>query len=75
MTTDDQKASWGCYPAGTGELYYLAMPVTTQFPANCPDYPGGDCKLVPFTAPPGLSALTGESNVWGGVTIQSIIEW
>jgi len=71
MTVEDQEASWGCY---NGELYYLAMPITSQFMPNCgSDPPDGRCPEVPFTAPPGLSALTGGS-AWGGVTTQMIIQ-
>ncbi|KAH8703812.1 hypothetical protein BGW36DRAFT_288853 [Talaromyces proteolyticus] len=75
MTTEDQEASWGCYPSSTGELYYLAMPVSSQFPASCgSNPPDGRCPEVPFTAPPGLSALTGDTQVWGAVTRQLIIQ-
>jgi hypothetical protein len=75
MTTEDQAGSWGCYPPNTGELYYLAMPVTSQFKANCgSDPPGGRCPEVPFTAPPGLSAPTGASGTWGAVTRQLLIQ-
>jgi hypothetical protein len=75
MTTEDQEASWGCYPINNGELYYLAMPVTSQFKANCgSNPPDGRCPEVPFTAPPGLSALTGKSGTWGAVTRQLLIQ-
>lgn len=73
MTTEDQEASGACYPENTGELYYLAMPVTSQFMPNCgSNPPDGRCPQVPFTAPPGLSTLTG--GAWGGVTVQSLIQ-
>lgn len=76
MTGSDQEASWGCYPADTGELYYLAMPVTSQFQPNCDDSDlvDGRCPHVLFTAPPGLAALTGDSGTWGGVTRQLLIQ-
>jgi hypothetical protein len=75
MTTADQEASWGCYPATAGELYYLAMPVTSQFKPNCDgDLIDGLCTEVPFTATPGLSALTGDSGTWGAVTRQLLIQ-
>jgi hypothetical protein len=74
MTTEDQEASWGCYPPNNGELYYLAMPVTTQFKANCANPIDGRCPEVPFTAAPGLSALTGASDTWGGITRQLLIQ-
>lgn len=72
MTTEDQEASWACFPPDTGELYYLAMPVSTQFPANCgSNPPDGRCPEVPFTKPPGISALTG--GAWGGITVQTLV--
>jgi len=76
MTTKDQEASFGCYPDKTGGLYYLAMPVTSQFKPNCDESElvDGRCPHVSFTAPPGLAALTGDSGTWGGVTRQMLIQ-
>lgn len=50
------------------------MPVTDQFKPNCgSDPPGGRCPEILFTAPTGLSALTG-SGTWGDVTRQLLIQ-
>ncbi|RFU34988.1 hypothetical protein B7463_g1355, partial [Scytalidium lignicola] len=54
-----------------GELYYLAMAITSQFPATCSNTEF--CANLAFTTPPGLSALTG-GDAWGDVTAQAIIQ-
>ncbi|KAF2664834.1 glycoside hydrolase family 18 protein [Microthyrium microscopicum] len=70
MSTETMHATSSC--VGT-KLYYLVSPITNIDQNTCSNPVDGRCPEVPFTSPPGISTLTGDTSVWGGLTRDVIV--
>jgi hypothetical protein len=70
ISDDTAQLTYACAGENNDHLYYLVAPIGKAVSDNCEE---GRCTDNYFSAPPGLSALTGDSDDWGGLTKEQII--
>jgi hypothetical protein len=72
LSSDTMHATYACGGKNETNLYYLVAPIGSA--GNNNDCNHGYCPDNFFSELPGISSLTGDEAVWGGLTRDKIIQ-